>query len=102
MKGDHPISWCQTYQGGRSFYTGLGHTKESYAEPAFRSHVLGGLRYATGQVKADCKPDTDYRPIFNGKTLEGWKQAGPGSSPSVTAPCTPRAAWVSSPTRPRS
>ncbi|MGV0101023.1 ThuA domain-containing protein [Streptomyces californicus] len=78
MKGDHPISWCQTYQGGRSFYTGLGHTKESYAEPAFRSHVLGGLRYATGQVKADCKPDTDYRPIFNGKTLEGWKQAGPG------------------------
>ncbi|MFE3431987.1 ThuA domain-containing protein [Streptomyces sp. NPDC059171] len=78
MKGDHPISWCQTYQGGRSFYTGLGHTKESYAEPSFRSHVLGGLRYATGQVKADCKPDTDYRPIFNGKTLQGWKQAGPG------------------------
>ncbi|MEU2797944.1 ThuA domain-containing protein [Streptomyces sp. NPDC007117] len=78
MKGDHPISWCQTYQGGRSFYTGLGHTKESYAEPAFRSHVLGGLRYATGQVKAECKPDTDYRPIFNGKTLQGWKQAGPG------------------------
>ncbi|MFJ5049939.1 ThuA domain-containing protein [Streptomyces sp. NPDC088719] len=78
MKGDHPISWCQTYEGGRSFYTGLGHTKEFYAEPAFRSHVLGGLRYATGQVKADCKPDKDYRPIFNGKTLEGWKQAGPG------------------------
>ncbi|MFH9296847.1 ThuA domain-containing protein [Streptomyces sp. NPDC017520] len=78
MKGDHPISWCQTYEGGRSFYTGLGHTKESYAEPAFRSHVLGGLRYATGQVKADCKPDKGYRPIFNGKTLEGWKQAGPG------------------------
>ncbi|MFH9611072.1 ThuA domain-containing protein [Streptomyces sp. NPDC017448] len=78
MKGDHPISWCQSYQGGRSFYTGLGHTKESYAEPAFRSHVLGGLRYATGQVKADCKPDTGHRAIFNGKTLEGWKQAGPG------------------------
>ncbi|QCW80027.1 DUF1080 domain-containing protein [Streptomyces sp. S6] len=78
MKGDHPISWCQTYQGGRSFYTGLGHTKESYAEPAFRQHLSGGLRYATGQVKADCKPGKDYRPIFNGKTLDGWKQAGPG------------------------
>ncbi len=78
MKGDHPISWCQTYQGGRSFYTGLGHTKESYAEPAFRQHLSGGLRYATGQVKADCKPGKDYRPLFNGKTLEGWKQAGPG------------------------
>ncbi|MBT2429710.1 ThuA domain-containing protein [Streptomyces sp. ISL-112] len=78
MKGDHPISWCQTYQGGRSFYTGLGHTKESYAEPAFRRHLSGGLRYATGQVKADCKPNKDHRSIFNGKTLEGWKQAGPG------------------------
>ncbi|MEU3220993.1 ThuA domain-containing protein [Streptomyces sp. NPDC006971] len=78
MKGDHPITWCQTYQGGRSFYTGLGHTKESYAEPAFRRLLLGGLRYASGQVKADCKPDTGYRTIFNGRTLDGWKQAGPG------------------------
>ncbi|MEE1807297.1 ThuA domain-containing protein [Streptomyces sp. BE133] len=78
MKGDHPITWCQSYQGGRSFYTGLGHTKESYAEPDFRGLLLGGLRYAAGQVKADCKPDTGYRSIFNGKTLEGWKQAGPG------------------------
>ncbi|MET8405935.1 ThuA domain-containing protein [Streptomyces sp900116325] len=78
MKGDHPITWCQSYGGGRSFYTGLGHTKESYAEPAFRQLLLGGVRYAAGQVKADCKPDTGYRSIFNGKTLEGWKQAGPG------------------------
>ncbi|MFI1015062.1 ThuA domain-containing protein [Streptomyces sp. NPDC020965] len=78
MKGDHPIAWCQTYEGGRSFYTGGGHTKESYTEPAFRQHLLGGLRYATGQVKADCKPRTGERAIFNGKTTEGWKQAGPG------------------------
>ncbi|WP_415924513.1 ThuA domain-containing protein [Streptomyces sp. MI02-7b] len=79
MKGDHPIAWCQTYESGRSFYTGLGHTKESYAEPAFRQHLLGGLRYAVGQAKADCKPQTGYRDLFNGHTLEGWKQAGPGT-----------------------
>ncbi|MFE7129800.1 ThuA domain-containing protein [Streptomyces sp. NPDC057638] len=78
MKGDHPIAWCQNYQGGRSFYTGGGHTRESYADPAFRQHLLGGLRYATGQVAADCAPRTGARPIFNGKTLDGWKQAGPG------------------------
>ncbi|MFJ1748096.1 ThuA domain-containing protein [Streptomyces sp. NPDC088116] len=78
MKGDHPIAWCQTYEGGRSFYTGGGHTKESYAEAPFRQHLLGGLRYAAGQVKADCKPRTGYRDLFNGKTPEGWKQAGPG------------------------
>ncbi|MFD6415263.1 ThuA domain-containing protein [Streptomyces sp. NPDC060194] len=79
MKGDHPIAWCQTYQGGRAFYTGGGHTKESYAEPAFRQHLLGGLQYATGLVKSDCRPETGHRPIFNGATLDGWKQAGPGT-----------------------
>ncbi|GAA2963054.1 ThuA domain-containing protein [Streptomyces enissocaesilis] len=79
MKGDHPIAWCQPYEGGRSFYTGGGHTKESYAEPAFRKHLLGGMLYATGIAKADCKPAKGYRPLFNGETLDGWKQAGPGS-----------------------
>ncbi|MGX9919151.1 ThuA domain-containing protein [Streptomyces sp. NPDC002248] len=78
MKGDHPIAWCQPYEGGRAFYTGLGHTKESYAEADFRAHLLGGMKYATGQVKADCKPNKDYRPLFNGQSLDGWKQAGPG------------------------
>jgi glucose/arabinose dehydrogenase/PKD repeat protein len=78
MKGDHPIAWCRSYEGGRAFYTGGGHTAASYAEPAFRQHLLGGLRYATGQVKADCSPRTGHRPLFNGHTLEGWKQAGPG------------------------
>ncbi|MER7044825.1 ThuA domain-containing protein [Streptomyces jumonjinensis] len=78
MKGDHPIAWCQTYGGGRSFYTGGGHTKESYAEPDFRKHLLGGVRYAAGQINADCTPATGERPLFNGKTLNGWKQAGPG------------------------
>ncbi|MER7107758.1 ThuA domain-containing protein [Streptomyces sp. NPDC000229] len=78
MKGDHPIAWCQAYEGGRAFYTGGGHTAASYAEPALRQHLLGGLRYATGQVRADCKPQSGYRSLFNGHTLEGWKQAGPG------------------------
>ncbi|MFC0845190.1 ThuA domain-containing protein [Streptomyces noboritoensis] len=79
MRGDHPIAWCQSYRGGRAFYTGGGHTKESYADAAFRGHLLGGLRYASGQVEADCTPSTGYRPLFNGRTLEGWKQAGPGT-----------------------
>ncbi|WP_306316429.1 MULTISPECIES: ThuA domain-containing protein [unclassified Streptomyces] len=79
MNGDHPIAWCQSYGGGRSFYTGGGHTKESYADPAFRSHLRGGLQYVTGRVAANCRPNTGYRNIFNGETLDGWKQAGPGS-----------------------
>nr|WP_258020903.1 ThuA domain-containing protein [Streptomyces anatolicus] len=80
--GDHPIAWCQSdYRGGRSFYTGGGHTKESYAEPAFRQHLLGGIRWATGAAQADCRPERGYTPLFDGKaaSLADWKQAGPGS-----------------------
>jgi type 1 glutamine amidotransferase len=56
MNGDHPIAWCQNYQGGRSFYTGVGHSKESFAEPAVLQHLLGGIQWATGAVEADCRP----------------------------------------------
>ncbi|MGP3999742.1 ThuA domain-containing protein [Streptomyces sp. 8N706] len=79
MGGDHPISWCQNYRGGRAFYTGGGHTRESYAEPAFRSHLLGGIRYAAGAAQADCRPERGYTPLFDGSGTQGWKQAGPGS-----------------------
>ncbi|MFD3496654.1 ThuA domain-containing protein [Streptomyces sp. NPDC058678] len=79
MHGDHPIAWCQTYQGGRAFYTGGGHTKESYADPVFRRHLAGGILYATGGVQADCRPETGYRPLFDGSSTAGWSQAGPGS-----------------------
>jgi type 1 glutamine amidotransferase len=54
--GDHPHAWCKTLGNGRSFYTGGGHTRQSYAEPAFRTHLLGGIRYAAGAVPADCRP----------------------------------------------
>ncbi len=51
---DHPISWCQDFDGGRSWYTGLGHTKESYVEANFTKMLLGGIRTAAGVEKADC------------------------------------------------
>jgi cytochrome c len=60
---DHPIAWCQEVAGGRSFYTGGGHTVESYAEPLFRQHLLGGLRTAAGVEGADCSaPVSDTPP----------------------------------------
>ncbi|MGZ3144739.1 ThuA domain-containing protein [Lentzea chajnantorensis] len=77
MGGDHPITWCKILSGGRSFYTGTGHTRESYADPAFRSMVLGGIRYAANRTKADCRPETGYTTLYNGST-SGWTQAGPG------------------------
>ncbi|MEU8244282.1 ThuA domain-containing protein [Actinoplanes missouriensis] len=87
MGADHPHAWCKPYQGGRSFYTGGGHTASAYGESAFRSHLLGGIRYAAGQAKADCRPETGYTPLYNGSTT-GWSQAGPGSFTSADATLT--------------
>ena len=56
MGPDHPIAWCHSYGGGRAFYTGMGHTAESYAEPEFRAHLLGGLRWAASPTRADHEP----------------------------------------------
>lgn len=41
----HPIAWYQEFDGGRSFYTGLGHTSESFDSELFQKHILGGIRY---------------------------------------------------------
>jgi type 1 glutamine amidotransferase len=48
MGKDHPIAWCHQVGKGRSFYTGLGHTAESFREADFRAHLLGGIRWAAG------------------------------------------------------
>jgi len=82
--GDHPITWCKTVDSGRSFYTGWGHTQESYADNNFRAQLLGGLRYVSKQVNADCRPETGYTPLYNGSTT-GWSQAGPGGFTNTDA-----------------
>nr|WP_311132540.1 ThuA domain-containing protein [Nonomuraea gerenzanensis] len=85
--GDHPITWCRPQSSGRAFYTGLGHTQESYADPGFRSLLLGGIRYAARAVHADCRPETGYTTLYNGSTA-GWSQAGPGSFANSDATLT--------------
>jgi glucose/arabinose dehydrogenase/PKD repeat protein len=55
MGSDHPISWCQEYDGGKSWYTGMGHTQEAFSDTAFRSHLLGGIRTTAGNLGSDCK-----------------------------------------------
>lgn len=48
MGASHPIAWAQEFGGGRVFYTGGGHTSESYAEPDFLQHLRGGIEWAAG------------------------------------------------------
>ncbi|WAZ24917.1 ThuA domain-containing protein [Streptomyces cinnabarinus] len=47
MGADHPLAWCREQGAGRVFYTALGHTAESYADPDFRAHLRGGIGWAT-------------------------------------------------------
>lgn len=46
---NHPIAWYHAFDGGRAWYTAGGHTSESYKEPLFLRHILGGLQYAIGR-----------------------------------------------------
>jgi glucose/arabinose dehydrogenase len=51
---DHPIAWCQSYEDGRSWYTAGGDTADSYSEPLFLRHILGGLEWSAGAEPGDC------------------------------------------------
>ena len=54
MGRHHPISWCQPYDGGRAFYTAMGHKAEYYSDPLFLTHLLGGIKMAAGAARFAC------------------------------------------------
>ena len=56
MGADHPISWCQNFEGGRSWYEGAGHVDSSYSDPVFLEHLKGGIEWTAGKVSGggDC------------------------------------------------
>jgi len=48
MGRDHPIAWCHRFDGGRSWYTAMGHAAESYADANFLAHLEGGIESVAG------------------------------------------------------
>ncbi len=42
----HPIAWYHNYDGGRAFYTALGHMPTDFTDPIFLSHVYAGIFWA--------------------------------------------------------
>ena len=52
MGGDHPFVWYHEYDGGRSFFTSLGHTVEIYTNPDFEKLVEGAVLWTSGRVDA--------------------------------------------------
>lgn len=44
-----PTAWCNDFDGGKQWYTALGHSNESYSDPLFLQHVLGGLKWVAAE-----------------------------------------------------
>ena len=44
-----PTSWCHTTDGGRQWYTSLGHRSEHYSDPMLMRHILGGIQWVLGE-----------------------------------------------------
>ena len=100
---DHPIAWYQEFDGGRSWYTGGGHTDASFSEPLFRLHLLGGIQYAAGQAADACTPPAPTDAYFEQVTLaKGVDKVGEPMSiavlPDGACSTTPATAASSSPT----
>ena len=49
MGANHPMAWYHTYEGGRSFYTALGHTVESYKDTMLLEHIRQGVIWAASK-----------------------------------------------------
>jgi type 1 glutamine amidotransferase len=48
---EFPLAWRHQFDGGREWYTALGHQPEHYADPQFTKHLLGGILWAMGETK---------------------------------------------------
>ena len=59
MGADHPITWCQVYDGGRVWYTGLGHDAAAFANADSMDMIGKGIKWAAGKYGAHgCSKDS--------------------------------------------
>jgi uncharacterized protein len=71
MGSSHPISWRHPYEGGRAWYTAMGHTIESYSEPLFLVHIAQGIIWAA-DVQALQVPPLPIRDVETGNIRTGY------------------------------
>ena len=68
MGASHPIVWCHDYDGGRAFYTGGGHTDESFADPLFIKHIIEAIQWSAG---SDVQTLKNWKPTIESKQSSG-------------------------------
>ncbi len=62
MGKDHPIIWARCVGKGRTLYSALGHTAATYAEPKYRQHITGALKWALKLDGEGCSPNVAPMP----------------------------------------
>jgi type 1 glutamine amidotransferase len=77
-----PMDWIRGYGRGRIYTTMLGHTWKNEPNPnlddvTFQALLARGVEWAASG-KVTLPPDLGWRPLFNGKNLDGWEVRGPG------------------------
>ncbi|WP_182878973.1 MULTISPECIES: ThuA domain-containing protein [unclassified Microbispora] len=73
---DHPISWCQNYDGGRSFTQALLHNWQNTLDPLFQKNMLEGIKWAAGRTEANCVSHDEVRKLVAAGTADGSIDAG--------------------------
>ena len=79
MGADHPITWWHDLGSGRAWYTGLGHTTESYSDPNFTRMLLGGIRVAARATTTQPPTDVELargRPVTVSSVEPGTSHVG--------------------------
>lgn len=95
--GDYPIAWSKRVGRGKLFYTSLGHREDVWLSDAYQRHIIGGIRWALGLREGSAEvQDTSakvtaeerregFKPLFNGKNLDGWKLRNANGTKSWSA-----------------
>jgi len=91
MGAYHPIAWSHYYDGGRAWYTAGGHTPESYSEPLFQAHLLGGIFFAAGAAAGH--PSLAITRSGSNVTLS-WPSGATGFSPVAAGNIQTNATWT--------
>jgi glucose/arabinose dehydrogenase/type 1 glutamine amidotransferase/cytochrome c551/c552 len=82
----HPMAWYHEYDGGRAFYTALGHTDETFSEELYLKHLLGGIQYAIGgNLKLDYQKATSQIPPEANRFSKVWLSEGEFFEPTEMA-----------------
>jgi hypothetical protein len=83
--GDYPVSWVRAEGQGRVFATTLGHNPATFQDAKFLQHLLAGVQFAAGDLKADTSPGrplpakpgfttmAGWTPLFDGRDLSAWQ-----------------------------